>query len=193
MLVLAGAAPAAATTSSADAVGGLRILCDGSCQLADLGGVPEPAAAFDFGLGLALVTDDADLTLRTTRSIYLLGPTNVEGLLSLDASTIGVWVPPFEGPLLPPPGSGFDAGAGVQSVIARPVPDISVGASLLIEVDVDVYLDVRDRTLATLTLVAGEQILIMGVPLAFVPEPGTATLVGLGLASLAAARGRRPV
>jgi len=182
---------------------GLVTLCEGDCSSLPEIENPGTGGFFDFELGLEAVLDQLDITLRTEGSVFLVGPITVDDTLS-----VSIGDPPAPGTIdLRAAGDlvvrsteeGIDLVAGtIVSVPGSPLlvvaePGMAESAPpTVFDIDVtgDVFVSVYGVTLARLEIVAGEAVVAIDGPV--VPEPGTAGLLGLGLALLAGRFARSP-
>jgi len=174
------AAPALAAPA-----GAASILCQGDCVVV---GMPPVHGAgdvpFDFELGL-LAEEGEDLVLETTASVYVYGEV-MAGEVDVNAGDPGVVIGGGGGPIGGDVTSTVGGAPGLEPIGSEGAP-----AGSLFEVEGDVYLDVSQATLASLTITAGLDVVFDAEPVVLTPEPGSAALLGAGLAGLAARRRRR--
>ena len=194
---------------------GLETLCEGDCAVE--GEVPDrgDGTPFEFELALVALASGLDLAIETGGSAYLVGPLDALGTIRLQAGEITIdgeaWrdasieVPPDGGITILVPEieivtadpSRTIGGGGVTLVASG--GDIRVAASTPIELaasmgtisiarEGDIYLDLANVQLGSLSLTAGVSIVSREERLALVPEPSTALFVGIGLAALTARR-----
>jgi hypothetical protein len=201
-LVLLHASPGFGLTDGlTDSVpSGLEVLCSVDCTVP--GGAPDrgDGSSFEFELGLRAVEDGLDLRIETEGSLYLVGPLDAEttielataeleigGDLNLSAGT-RLEATRFDQEPIALEGPGLVLAAFPSVAPATPVDD-SGDLPISIVRAGDVYLDLSGVRLGSLDVFAERSIVIrQDERLAFVPEPSTALLLALGLASLATGR-----
>ena len=199
----------------------LRTICEGDCaKQADLE-ARRQSAGFDqpFELGLKVLEEGLDLTIKSDGNILIYGALNVSdsaafnaGSSTLNAAEIviggDVTLLAVGAPRLVLAESGlrgasldlFAEAAGIASAVGLDAPRVSP-PGIVISRSGDIYLDVSMSMsmsmsmagLDRLTVSAGKSLFIVGSDSLPVPEPGTGLLFGLGLISLAAIRTRNPV
>jgi hypothetical protein len=182
---------------------GASIICNGDCS--PIGWVPEHNGnPFQFELALA-AEEGQNLSLYSDGGIYVHGDINASGDIALQAEN-SIWLnasihtdsnlhlgsgDPIPGGIDPGPGGIIIVGGGLSGTAAGVVialcaldPTCEAGGADTYTATGDIYLDAAGIQLSQLSLEASF-IHIDSTPVAFIPEPGTALLVGLGLVGIA--------